>query len=45
MAGTVQMQLESAVTEMSQDALVGSAIDNGATLITFELRQHDFQQE
>src|SRR5215467_13787806 len=45
MAVTVQMQFESAVTEMSQDAFVGSSIENGATIITFDLRQHDGQQE
>jgi hypothetical protein len=45
MAVTVQMQFESAVTEMSQDAFVGSSIENGATIISFDLRQHDFQRE
>jgi hypothetical protein len=45
MAVTVQMQFESAVTEMYQDAFVGSSIENGATIITFDLRQHDFQHE
>jgi hypothetical protein len=45
MAITVQMQFESAVTEMYQDAFVGSSIENGVTIITFDLRQHDFQQE
>ena len=45
MAVTVQMQFESAVTERYQDAFVGSSIENGATIITFDLRQHDFQQE
>lgn len=45
MAVTVQMPCESAVTEMSQDALVDSSIANGATIITFDLRQHDGQQE
>jgi hypothetical protein len=45
MAVTVQRQFESAVTEMSQDAFVGSAIENGATMITFDLRQRDFQPE
>jgi hypothetical protein len=45
MAITVQMQFESAVTEMSQDAFVGSSIENGVTIITFDLRQHDLQQE
>jgi hypothetical protein len=34
MAVTVQMQFESAVTEMYQDAFVGSAIENGTTIIT-----------
>ena len=45
MAITVQRQFESAVTEMYQDAFVGSSIENGVTIITFDLRQHDFQQE
>jgi Transposase, Mutator family. len=45
MAITVQMQFESAVTEMYQDAFVGSSIENGATIITFDLRQRDFQPE
>jgi hypothetical protein len=45
MAVTVQMQFESAVTEMYQDAFVGSSIENGATIIIFDLRQHDFRQE
>jgi len=44
MAITVQMQFESAVTEMYQDAFVGSSIENGVTIITFDLRQHDFHQ-
>ena len=33
MAITVQMQFESAVTEMYQDAFVGSSIENGVTII------------
>src|SRR5215472_13912120 len=45
MAITVQMQFESAVTEMYQDAFVGSSMENGTTIITFDLRQHDFQEE
>jgi Transposase len=45
MAITVQMRFESAVTEIYQDAFVGSSIENGVTMITFDLRQHDFQQE
>ena len=44
MAVTVQMQFASAVTEMYQDAFVGSTIENGTTIIQFDLRQHDFQQ-
>jgi len=44
MAVTVQMQFESVVTEMYQDAFVGSSIENGATIIPFDLRQLDFQQ-
>src|SRR5437016_8206638 len=45
MAVTVQMQFESAVTAMYQDAFVGSAIENGTTIILFDLRKHDFHQE
>ena len=44
MAVTVQMQFESVVTEMYQDAFVGSSIENGATIITFDLRKLDFQR-
>jgi hypothetical protein len=43
MAVTVQMQFESAVTAMYQDAFVGSSIENGTTIITFDLRKLDFQ--
>ncbi len=42
---TVQMQFTSAVTEIYQDALVGSSIENGTTVIQFDLRRHDFHQE
>jgi len=45
MAVIVQMQFESVVTEMYQDAFVGSSIENGATIITFALRHLDFHQE
>src|SRR6266446_2217173 len=45
MAVTVQMQFASVVTEIYQDAFVGSSIENGTTMITFDLRKHDFQQE
>jgi hypothetical protein len=44
MAVTVQMQFESVVTEMYQDAVVGSSLDNGATIMTFDLRKLDFQR-
>src|SRR5256886_1725666 len=44
MAVTVQMQFVSAVTERYQDAFVGSAIENGTTIIQFDLRQLDFQR-
>ena len=44
MAVTVQMQFTSAVTERYQDAFVGSAIENGTTIIQFDLRQLDFQR-
>ena len=45
MAVTVQMQFESAVTELYEDAFIGSSIENGTTIIQFDLRKHDFQQE
>jgi len=45
MAVTVQMQFESAVTEIYQDAFVGSSIEDGATIIQFDLRKCDFQRE
>jgi len=45
MAVTVQMQFESVVTEIYQDAFVGSSIENGTTIIQFDLRKHNFQQE
>src|SRR5215831_11219389 len=44
MAVTVQMQFESAVTERYQDAFIGSSIEDGATIITFDLRKLDFQR-
>jgi hypothetical protein len=44
MAVTVQMQFESVVTEMYQDAFVGSSIENGTTIIQFDLRNLDFQR-
>src|SRR6266498_5929871 len=45
MAITVQMQFTSAVTEIYQDAFVGSSIENGTTVIQFDLRRHNFHQE
>jgi hypothetical protein len=45
MAVTVQMQFESVVTEIYQDAFVGSSIENGTTIIQFDLRKHNFHQE
>jgi len=45
MAVTVQMQFASAVTELYQDAFVGSSMENGTTIIQFDLRKHDFHQE
>ena len=43
MAVTVQMQFESVVTEMYEDAFVGSSIENGPTISHFDLRKLDFQ--
>ncbi len=37
MAVIVQMQFTSAVTEIYQDAFVGSSIENGTTIIQFDL--------
>jgi hypothetical protein len=45
MAVTVQMQFESVVTEIYQDAFVGSSIENGTTIIQFDLRRHNVHQE
>jgi hypothetical protein len=45
MAVTVQTQFESVVTEMYEEAFVGSSIENGTTLIKFDLRKLDFQRE
>ena len=45
MAITVPMQFTSAVTEISQDAFVGSSIENGTTVLQCDLRQHDLHQE
>src|SRR6266436_381433 len=44
MAVTVQMQFEPVVTEMYEDAFVGSSIENGTTIIQFDLRKLDFQR-
>ena len=45
MAVTVQRQFASVVTERYQDALIGSSMANGATIITFDLRNLDLQRE
>src|SRR5690348_12319076 len=42
---TVQMQFESAATGPYEDAVIGSSIAHGTTIIQFALRKHDFQQE
>jgi hypothetical protein len=44
MAVTVQRQFASVVTEMYEDAFVGSSIENGTTITQFDLRQLDFQR-
>jgi hypothetical protein len=43
MAVTVQMQFASVVTELYQDAFVGSSIENGTTIMQFDLRKLDLQ--
>lgn len=45
MAVMVQSQFESVVTERYEEAFVGSSIENGTTLIKFDLRKLDFQRE
>ncbi len=45
MAVTVPMQFKSVVTEIYQDAFVGSSIENGTTVLQFDLRRHNFHQE
>jgi hypothetical protein len=44
MAVTVQMQFESVVTELYEDAFVGSSIENGTTIIQCDLRKLDLQR-
>ena len=44
MAITVQMQFESAVTELDEDAFAGSSIENGMTIIQFDLRKRDLHR-
>jgi hypothetical protein len=44
MAVTVQMQFASVVTEIYEDAFIGSSIENGTTIIQFDLRKLDFQR-
>src|SRR5262249_45250724 len=44
MAVTVQMQFESSVTALYEDAFIGSSIENGTTIIQFDLRKLDFQR-
>jgi hypothetical protein len=41
---TVQMPFEAVVTEIYQDAFVGSSLENGTTIIPFDLRNLDFQR-
>jgi hypothetical protein len=45
MAVTVPMQFESVVTEMYEEALVGSVRENGTTLLRCDLRKLKFQQK
>jgi hypothetical protein len=44
MAVTVQMPFESVITEIYQDAFVGSSLENGTTIIQFDLRKLDFHR-
>jgi hypothetical protein len=43
MAVTVQRQFASVVTALYQDAFVGSSIENGTTIMQFDLRKRDWQ--
>ena len=43
MAVTVQMPCEAVVTELYQNAFVGSSIEHGTTIMQFDLRKLDFQ--
>jgi hypothetical protein len=45
MAVMVQTQFESGVTAKYEEACVGSSMENGTTLIKFDLRKLDFQRE
>jgi hypothetical protein len=45
MAVIVQMQFEAVVTQMYQNPFVGSSIENGTTIITFDLRCLNFQDQ
>ena len=45
MALTVQTQFESVVTERYQEVFVGASMENGTTLIKFDLRKLDFQRK
>src|SRR4029450_7255735 len=43
MAVTVEIQFAAAVKELYEDAFSGSSIENGTTIIEFDLRKLDFQ--
>jgi hypothetical protein len=44
MAVTVQRQFASAVTDLYEDAFIGSSIENGTTIIQVDLRTLDLQR-
>src|SRR4029450_7974385 len=44
MAVTVEIQFAAAVKELYEDAFSGSSIENGTTIIQFDLRKLDFQR-
>jgi hypothetical protein len=44
MAMTVQRQFASAVTALYEDAFIGSSIENGTTMLQFDLRKLDLQR-
>ena len=45
MAVTVHMPFEAAVTQMEEEAFVGSSLANGTTMLIGDLRKRNFQRQ